>query len=455
MVYVQEFFGSMDDEDSLVRLLETSGFKPINKWKSPAFFYDGVFINVQPINPANHIAKENPTPWGFMMELNRPLDSYSEDHPMFNFFSGLNSPKAYGGGMFAELPLSLTIEPNRYLMGNISSYNNYNKSRYYNDAGKKINLLDVIMDLIAAPFHLFRELIHGSSQRTPRTPGLFQPSANLFQNFMLNKPLFEGGAVYSIDEYLEKARYAKRDTAIGNLSNGTTNDPVIDERLAINTGYENGNHSNGFTSGNSDRHEFEEKVADEEPISNGQTYHLNGHHKRATLKPKLKNKALNGKYKDNKPLVKKTRSPRPKLEDEITTGNEIYRDISHGVFTPTEIRRFFTETLNAKLVVNGTWRSGSRKTPLEVYLVESKYGIATFTYKAEDYARSKKALLEASGDNSILADIASSLREEHSRLLRKEIDHKIAILEDKYRDIPKEVVEEEFVENNRLSMLAI
>ncbi len=104
MVYLQEFFGSKDDDETLVQKLKESGFVRVSNWKTPTYRTEGVFVNVQRINSENHVARSNPVPWGFVMELNYPLAEYSADHPLRTFFAKLEEPKAYGLGLTGGRP---------------------------------------------------------------------------------------------------------------------------------------------------------------------------------------------------------------------------------------------------------------------------------------------------------------------------------------------------------------
>jgi hypothetical protein len=96
MTTLQEFFASRDGELELVEKLRGAGFSRVTTWSSPTYEAEGVFVNVQRIDRKDHVARDNPVPWGFVMELSRPLADYSNDHQLRTFFASLKEPRAYG-----------------------------------------------------------------------------------------------------------------------------------------------------------------------------------------------------------------------------------------------------------------------------------------------------------------------------------------------------------------------
>ena len=95
MIYLQEFFGSRDNLERLILKLQESGFERKPAWQS-AFECEGAFVDVQNIDLPTHIAKDNPVPYGFVLELYRPLTEYVQKHPVREFFRKLEEPRAYG-----------------------------------------------------------------------------------------------------------------------------------------------------------------------------------------------------------------------------------------------------------------------------------------------------------------------------------------------------------------------
>ncbi|GEM_PF-4535557 len=97
MVELQEFFGSRDNKADLERKLNASGF--VLDLTSPIrlFSAQGANVSIQPINNKSaHIAGVNPVPWGFVLQLDKPLKQFYSGHPLRTFFAALDQPNAYG-----------------------------------------------------------------------------------------------------------------------------------------------------------------------------------------------------------------------------------------------------------------------------------------------------------------------------------------------------------------------
>ena len=95
MIHLQEFFGSRDNLERLILKLQETGFERKPKSQS-TFECEGAFVDVQNIDLPTHIAKDNPVPYGFVLELYRPLAEYVQKHPVREFFRKLEEPRAYG-----------------------------------------------------------------------------------------------------------------------------------------------------------------------------------------------------------------------------------------------------------------------------------------------------------------------------------------------------------------------
>ena len=97
MPFLQEFFGSRDNQDELVRKLEASGFTLDTSSTIPLYRANGAEVNIQPITDrSKHIAGANIVPWGFVLQLGRSLGKYYSGHPLRTFFASLDEPTAYG-----------------------------------------------------------------------------------------------------------------------------------------------------------------------------------------------------------------------------------------------------------------------------------------------------------------------------------------------------------------------
>ncbi len=109
---------------------------------------------------------------------------------------------------------------------------------------------------------------------------------------------------------------------------------------------------------------------------------------------------------------------------------EIYNGETEGLFTRDRLGRFITEELDASLVTTGSWKAGSRKTPLEVYRIKN---LAVINCKWSDYTHNRKTVVEATGSEILIVNVASLLLLRHESYLEQDLYHEEAILEDNHR----------------------
>lgn len=93
---VQEFFGSRDDESQLRLMLGQSCFEVIPEYGANWYSAEGALVTIQAIDGERHIARTNPVPVGFVMQIWQPLETIASTHPLRHFFSLLDQPQAYG-----------------------------------------------------------------------------------------------------------------------------------------------------------------------------------------------------------------------------------------------------------------------------------------------------------------------------------------------------------------------
>ncbi len=121
---VQEFFGSRDTMEGLASKLIDSGFQPDPyAFRSLTIFeaapalldpvrhcrsyrLEDVFVNIQSIASATHVARTNPVSWCFVLQFGHPLNEYGYHHPLRTFFRALDQPQAYGiSGLEPKYPV--------------------------------------------------------------------------------------------------------------------------------------------------------------------------------------------------------------------------------------------------------------------------------------------------------------------------------------------------------------
>lgn len=104
MVYLQEFFGTGNSKEDLVRILNESGFQTNKKYnEGNAFNASNTFVFVRNVqDPKTHVEKI-----GFVLELEATLNfkNYANEHPLRTFFSKLDHVELYGNSNLPKYEL--------------------------------------------------------------------------------------------------------------------------------------------------------------------------------------------------------------------------------------------------------------------------------------------------------------------------------------------------------------